>query len=110
MACAPASSKQTSVMRRHRQHLKKVTRRANDIIHVDLVAEFRLLTPARDPNFVMIRVVTQEGKVHNFGLDRASLSHIVRVWAFDLAALKATAETGAPHHGKPFGSPDKKAS
>lgn len=82
---------------------------SNDTVHVDMVKEFRLLTPADEPDFVILRVVTQDGAVHNFGLDRASFTHTVRVWAFDLGALEAAAERGAPHPGKPFGSADRKA-
>lgn len=83
---------------------------ADDTIHVDQVSEFRLLTPHNDPSFIILRVKTSDGKVHNFGMDRASLTHTVRVWAFDLGAIESAIETGAPLPGKQFGSADKKAS
>lgn len=83
---------------------------ADDTIHVDQVEEFRLLTPHNDPSFIILRVKTRDGTVHNFGMDRASLTHTVRVWAFDLGAIESAIETGAPLPGKPFGSADKQAS
>ncbi len=83
---------------------------ADDTIQVDQVEEFRLLTPHNDPSFIILRVKTRDGTVHNFGMDRASLTHTVRVWAFDLGAIEIAIETGAPLPGKQFGSTDKKAS
>ena len=76
----------------------------NDAVHVDMVDEFRLLTPASDPNLVILRVKDRSGKVYNFGADRRGLTQAVRVWAFDLSALESAVETGGPLPGKPFGS------
>ncbi len=59
---------------------------ANDTVHVEMVETFRLLTPQGDPNFVVLRVETQDGKTYNFGLDRAGMAHTVKVWNFDLQA------------------------
>jgi hypothetical protein len=83
---------------------------ANDTVQVDMVETFRLLTPQGDPNFVVLRIETQDGKTHNFGLDRASFCHTVKVWNFDLNAIAGAIESGAPIPGKPLGTADKKAS
>lgn len=81
----------------------------DDTVHVENVDEFRMLTPQGDPGYIILRVKTQAGEVHNFGFDRAAFTHVVRVWNFDLGALKAAVEGRAPHPGKPAGSPNRKA-
>lgn len=79
-------------------------------IHVDQVKEFRLFTPVSDPDFIVLRIETSDGKTHNFGLDRKHFTHTVRVWAFDLGAIESAVNSGGPLPGKPYGSADKKAS
>lgn len=80
---------------------------ADDTVHVDMVETFRLLVPQGEPNFVVLRIETQDGKSHNFGLDRASFAHTVKVWNFDLNAMAGAIESGAPMPGNPMGSPAK---
>jgi hypothetical protein len=81
---------------------------ADAIVHVDMVASFRLLTPQSEPNFVVLRINTQDGKTYNFWL--VSFAHTVTVWSFDLQAIARALERGAPLPGKLMGSPDRKVS
>ena len=39
----------------------------DDTLHVDMVQDFRLLTPKTDPDFIMLRITTRDGKSFNFG-------------------------------------------
>ena len=82
----------------------------DDTVHVENIDEFRMLQPHGEPDYIILRVKTQAGEIHNFGFDRAAFTHVVRVWAFDLGALEVAAEGRAPHPGKPFGAADRKAS
>jgi hypothetical protein len=82
----------------------------DNVVHVDMVESFRFLTPGDEPNFVILRIATQDGKTYNFGLDRVDFTHVQRVWAFDLGALDRAIESGSPYPGKPVGAPDRKAS
>lgn len=82
----------------------------NDTVHVDMVETFRLLTPQSEPDFIVLRIETRDGKTFNFGLDREHFAHTIKVWNFDLNAIAGAIETGAPLPGKPFGSADKQAS
>lgn len=82
----------------------------NKTVPVDMVKTFRLLTPGNDPNFIILRIETQDGKTQNFGMDRPGFAHTVEVWNFDLSAVASAIEAGAPLPGKPFGTADKKAS
>jgi len=81
---------------------------AHDIVHVDMVASFRLLTPQSEPNFVVLRIATQDGKTYDFWL--MSFAHTVKVRNFDLQAIEGAIERGALLPGKPIGWPDRKVS
>jgi len=76
---------------------------ADDIVHVDMVASFRLLTPQSEPNFVVLRIDSQDGKTYNFWL--VSFAHTVKVWNFDLQAIAGALERCAPLPGRLMGSP-----
>jgi hypothetical protein len=82
----------------------------SDTVQVDFIETFRLLTPINDPDLIVIRIETSDGVAHNFGVDRASFSHTVAVWHFDLNAVESAIATGAPLPGKPFGTEVKQAS
>jgi hypothetical protein len=81
---------------------------ADAIVHVDMVASFRLLTPQSEPNFVVLRINTQDGKTYNLWL--VSFAHTVKVWSFDLQAIEGAIERDALLPGKLMGSPDRKVS
>ncbi|MEJ0097887.1 MAG: hypothetical protein WDM84_08095 [Bauldia sp.] len=68
-----------------------------------MVETFRLLTPARHPELIIVRIETSDGRVHNFGVERKAFAHTAKVWAFDLGALDKAVEAGAPLPGTPFG-------
>lgn len=80
---------------------------ADQAVEIDMVSECRILTPHGEPDFLILRVSTLDGKTHNFGFTREGLTHTVRVWAFDLGALESTLKSGSPHPGKPVGSRDR---
>ena len=66
-----------------------------DTCTIDIVETFRLLTLASDPDFVVLRLETRDGKVHNFGIDRAGFTHVVSAWNFDLGAMAGAKKSGA---------------
>ena len=81
---------------------------ADDIVHVDMVASFRLLTAQSELNFVMLRINAQDCKIHNFLL--VNFAHTVTVWNFDLQAIAGMIDRGARLPSKLMGSPDVKVS
>lgn len=82
----------------------------DDTVHVDMVETFRMLRADREPDLIVLRIETQDGRAFNFGLSLKYMAHTARVWAFDLGAIEGAIETGTPLPGKPFGSADEKAS
>ena len=81
----------------------------DDEVHVDMVQTFRMLRADREPDLIILRVETQDGKAFNFGLSLKYMAHTARVWAFDLGAIESALETSSPLPGKPFGSPQSEA-
>jgi len=82
----------------------------DDEVHVDMVETFRMLRADREPDLIILRVETWDGKAFNFGLSLKYMAHTARVWAFDLGAIESAIESSSPLPGKPFGAADKKAS
>jgi hypothetical protein len=82
---------------------------ADDLVHLDDVEEFRMLRHPELPDLTILRVVTQDGRQFNFGLDREAFTHIVKVWSFDLDAIAAAIASGVTLPGKPVGSSDASA-
>jgi hypothetical protein len=61
----------------------------DDVVRVELVAEFRLLTVMTEPNSLVIRVRTRGGREHNFGIPRDDMIHVIEQWLIDLRAEAA---------------------
>ncbi len=83
---------------------------SDDIVHVDQLESFHLLTPVSEPDLIMLSIKTRDGSRFNFAMPRKQFLPVLKVWLFDLEAADAAIEAGSPLPGKAFGSPDKKAS
>lgn len=62
---------------------------SDEVVEVDSVSEMRLLHRKSDPDFIVLRIETQGGKRHNFGLNRAGLLSTIEQWRSDLPAAGA---------------------
>jgi hypothetical protein len=69
---------------------------SDDEVNVDNIESFRLFSVKDDPDYMVLRIETRDGRAFNFGLARKHFSHVVEVWNHDLAAIDTAIANGQP--------------
>lgn len=68
----------------------------NDEVNIDNIEFFQMFSVSDDPEYLVLRIKTRDGRTFNFGLARKYFSDVVKVWNHDLAAIDQAIANGQP--------------